>query len=115
MLKIQLPDGQKLTLDESITLNEKLKMVDDLTDEYREAITKNWESNTVRYFLDGLANYLVWHKEEKEKNKHDKEVISIWKVKKMEGMRKNNTIPFSSLSTGQKEKLFGDTRSEIDG
>ncbi|GIN25566.1 hypothetical protein NSQ93_22660 [Bacillus sp. FSL W8-0445] len=104
-MKIQLPNGIKLNLDENITLEQKLKKVEDLTNEWRSAIERNWDSNTIRFFLDGLANYLVWHKDEDDKNKHNKDMISNWKIEQMEGKRKTNSIPFSSLSTINKELL----------
>lgn len=104
-MKIQLPNGQKLTLDEDKTLDEKLKIVEDLTNEWHSIIKKSWDSNSVRFFLDGLANYLVWHRDEEDKNRHDKDVLSIRKVEQMEGKRKANSLPFSSLSTGKKELL----------
>lgn len=111
-MKIQLPDGQKLTLDENITLDEKLQVVEDLTQEWMPTIISNWHSNSVRFFLDGLSNYLVWHKEEEEKNKQDKEVLSIKRIEEMEGKRKARSIPFTSLSKTQKESfgLDGETQ-----
>jgi hypothetical protein len=104
-LKIQLPDGKRLTLNEDISLDEKLKIVEDLTIEWDSILLGNWDSNSVRFFLDGLANYLVWHKEDEDKNKQDKDVLSIKKVEQMEGKRKANSIPFSSLSLTAKESL----------
>lgn len=104
-MKIQLPNGNRLTLEENITIDEKLKIVEDLTNEWHSTIEKNWDSNSVRFFLDGLANYLCWHKEQDDKNRQDKEVLSVWKVEKMEGKRKANSTPFSSLSVSQKETL----------
>ena len=104
-MKIQLPNGERLNLDENITLQEKLEKVEDLTKEWESTIQHNWESISVRYFLDGLANYLVWHKEKEAKGKQDKEVLSIFKVEKMEGKRKANSTPFSSLSKTKKDFL----------
>lgn len=104
-MKIQLPNGEKLTLDENIKLTQKVQLVESLTTEWHPILLENWDSNSVRFFLDGLANYLVWHKEEEEKNKQDKEVLSIKKVEQMEGKRKANSLPFSSLSTIHKELL----------
>lgn len=106
-MKIQLPNGQKLTLEENISIEQKLKIVEDLTNEWHPTTTikSNWDSNSVRFFLDGLANYLVWHKEEDVKNKQDKEILSVKKIEQMEGKRKANSIPFSSLSVISKESL----------
>jgi len=102
-VKVQLPNGEKLTLDLNISIECKLQIVEDLTKEWDSVIQANFRhSKSVRYFLDGLANYLVWHKEEEDKQKQDKEVLSIKKVEQMEGKRKANSIPFSSLSTTKK-------------
>lgn len=104
-MKIQLPNGEKLTLEENLPLEQKVELVERLTNEHHPVLVKNWNSNTVRFFLDGLANYLVWHKEEEDKNQQDKEVLSIKKVEQMEGKRKANSIPFSGLSVMNKELL----------
>lgn len=111
-MKIQLPNGNRLTLDEHITLDEKKQIVEDLTEEWLPTIKSNWHSNSIIFFLDGLANYLVWHKEEEEKNKQDKDVLSIKRIEEMEGKRKAKSIPFTSLSKTQKESfgLEGDTQ-----
>lgn len=106
-MKIQLPNGKKINLNEDLTIEDKMILVLELTEEWSLVINdkKNWESNSVRFFIDGLANYLVWHKEEEEKNKQDKEVLSIKKVEQMVGKRKGNSTPFSSLSVTQRENL----------
>lgn len=104
-MKIQLPNREKLTLDENLSLEEKVSLVEDLLAEWDESIRGNWDSDSTRYFLDNLANYIIWHKEEEVKNKEDKDVLSIWKVEKMEGKRKANSLPFSSLSVAQKEMM----------
>ena len=102
---IQLPNGQKLTLEENIEINEKLLIVENLIIEWNPYLRKNWSTTPVRFFLDGLANYLVWHKDANNKNKHDKEILSVFKVNQMDGKRKANSVPFSSLSTTNKEAL----------
>lgn len=112
-MKIQLPSGEKIVLDENLTIEEKKEIVINLTDEWDlHILNSSRDSKPVGYFLDGLANYLVWHKEEEQKNKQDKEVLSIKKVEQMSGKRKANTIPFSSLSATQKENLGVDGDSQ---
>lgn len=111
-MKIQLPNREKVTLVENISFEEKYSIVEGLLQEWEETLRLNWESDSTRFFLDSLANYLVWHKEEEEKNKEDKDVLSIWKVEKMEGKRKANSLPFSSLSTSQKEMMGLDGERE---
>lgn len=107
-MKIQLPNGQKITLDEDIALEEKIRVVEEYTEEWLPIIILNWHSSSVKFFLDNLSNYLVWHKEYDVKNKQDKEVLSIKKVEQMGGKRRANSIPFSSLSNKDKEGLFGE-------
>lgn len=120
-MKIQLPDGRKEDLNEHITLDEKKQVVEELTERWMPTILLNWDSRSVRFFLDGLSNYLVWHKEEEEKNysngkrergKQDKEVLSIKRIEEMEGKRKARTIPFSCLSKTQKEAFGLDGENE---
>ncbi|UUV46413.1 hypothetical protein [Bacillus phage vB_BanS-Thrax3] len=108
-MKIQLPDGNQRTLDENITLDEKKSIVEDLTEEWMTIIKLNWHSNSVKYFLDTLANYLVWHKEEDAK-KEDKEVMSKNKTNRLHRGRKDT--PFSCLSEKDKELLFGERGAE---
>lgn len=104
-MKIRLPNGTKFNLEENISLEEKSKVVENLIRDWEYLFSPNWNSNSIRFFLDGLANYLVWHKEEENKSKQDKDVLSIKKVEEMVGKRKSKSIPFTSLSDTQKESL----------
>lgn len=104
-MKIQLPNGEKLTLDNNISLEEKLLLVEDLIKEWDYFTIENFNSLSVIIFYDGLADYLIWHKEEDVKWKEDKEVLSVKKIKQMNGKLKSKSIPFSSLSTEYKEML----------
>ncbi|AYP68237.1 hypothetical protein PQE75_gp105 [Bacillus phage vB_BcoS-136] len=108
-MKIQLPNGQKSILDDSISLEEKVKIVEDLTEEWMTVIKLNWDSNSVKFFLDSLANYLVWHKEE-EDTSHDKEVMSRNKTNRL--LRGRKDIPFSNLSSKDVILLFGERGAE---
>ena len=107
-MKIQLPNGQKRILDENISLESKKEIVDELIEEFGHFIIGNWKSDSIKFFLDNLGNYLVWHKEDEDKNKEDKDVLSVRKIEQMEGKRKANSTPFSSLSKRNKDKLFGE-------
>lgn len=105
---IELPDGERIYLDKNISLEDKRIVVEKLVDEWKDEIESNWDGNSIRFFLDGLANYLVWHKEEDKKGLEDKDVLSITKIEEMIGRRKGKSVPFTSLSTPQKEILFGE-------
>jgi len=113
IMKIQLPDGKQRTLDEHIPLEDKKRIVEDLTEEWMTIIKLNWHSNSVKYFLDSLANYLVWHKEEDLKWTEDKEVLSRTKIEQMVRFKKRSKcINFSDLPEDQAELLFGERGAE---
>lgn len=107
-MKIQLPNGDRLYLEDNIEFKEKLIKVEDLVDKWSSTIEINWGNNNIKFFLDGLANYLVWHKDSEDKYKEDREVLSIKKVEEMVGKRKGKSIPFASLSKPQKEVILGE-------
>lgn len=104
-MKIQLPNGERLVLDNNLGIEQKKELAWQMTMEWDDAICSNWESEAIIFFLDGLANYLTWHKEEDEKNKQDKEVLSIKRIEQMTGKRKAMSIPFSSLTAIKRELL----------
>lgn len=112
-MKIRLPNGEKVELNEDVSISTKMKTVKNLLKKFDKEVynNNNIDNKAVLYFLDGLANYLVWHKEPKDKNKEDKDVLSIEKVKKMIGKRASKSIPFTSLSKQQKELLFDEVGS----
>jgi hypothetical protein len=75
-MKIQLPNGEQAYLDESLTKDEKKAVAQKLSDEWRDLSRENWNSNSIKYFLDTLANYLVWHKEPKRALQRDRMVLA---------------------------------------
>ena len=107
-MKIQLPNGKQHTLDDDITLEEKIVEVNNLLKEWEFEIHNGWDSNAVKFFLDSLSNYLVWHRDDEDSNKEDKEVMSRNKTNRLYRGRKD--IPFSSLSKDDKSILFGEVR-----
>jgi hypothetical protein len=110
-VKIQLPDGRQHTLDENVSLKQKLEVVEDLVNEWMPIIQQNWNSNSIKFFLDSLSNYLVWHKEQEEKGLEDKKVLSRKKLEKMSKFKKTSkTVNFTDLSSKDNERLFGETR-----
>lgn len=104
-MKINLPNGEKITLNTNLCLEEKLLLVESLIEEWDEYTIDNFNNKLVIIFYDGLADFLVWHKEEDEKNKEDKDILSVKKIKQMNGKLKSKSIPFSSLSTENRELL----------
>lgn len=111
-MKIQLPNGKQHELKDGISLEEKVKVVEELTSEWKKEIENNWNSDSVRYFLDSLSNYLVWHKENLDSKEEDKEVMSRNKTNRLHRGRKD--IPFSNLNNQDRESLFGEGVSSND-
>jgi hypothetical protein len=135
-MKIQLPDGRKVILDESLSLSEKIETVTRMTDEWQPLLSDNWDSFSVKVFLDSLSNYLVWHKIAKrgdrfnlskkkntyirfklakmekgltERGKEDKHILSRKKMEKLVRYKKTSkAINFSDLNDSQSEILFGE-------
>jgi hypothetical protein len=101
-VKIYLPTGQKVDIDNSLSLEDKMEVVDSLIREHEEYIIENWDNKFVKFFLENLANYLVWHKME-AKNKEDKEILSMKKLEKMN--RGGGMINFSQLGESDRERL----------
>lgn len=101
-MKIQLPNGKQTNLDDGLPIDEKKRVVKNLSEKFLPIISKNWHSNSVKFFLDSLSNYIVWHKEEDESG-HDKEVMSRNKTNRM--LRGRKDITFSDLSQEDKELL----------
>lgn len=107
-MKIRLPNGKQHILKDDITLEEKVKIVEELTEQWKSEIENCWDSNAVKFFLDSLSNYLVWHKDNEDINKEDKEVMSRNKTNRLYRGRKD--IPFSSLSKKDKSNLFDEVK-----
>lgn len=104
-MKIQLPNGQKIILNDDLSIDEKLKITEELAETWIPVLRSSWKiwnSDSTRFFFDSLANYIVWHKEE-EDDREDKEVMSRNKTNRLYRGRKD--IPFSSLSEGDKDLL----------
>lgn len=114
-VKIQLPNGQQHKLDESLSLTEKIVVVKELTEEWMPVILRNWQNDSVKYFLDSLSNYLNWHKEPSEVGKEDKIVLSRKKIEKLVRYKKTSkTTNFTDLSSTNKELLLGESRGNHD-
>ena len=102
-MNIQMPDGKKIELEENIGIKEKCEVTRKLIEEYIDYIDRGWETSNVIYFLNGLSNYLVWHKEEGTEYIQDKEVLGKRKTKELSKYKEKN-IQFSILS--EKDKMF---------
>lgn len=71
IVKVRLPDGTRVLLDDKATYEERLKKVNELLEEWTDVIKENskiWFSNAVKYFLDSLSSYLLWSKDIKSEH-----------------------------------------------
>jgi hypothetical protein len=99
-MKIILPDGQKVSLDTTLTYEERLNVVNKINEEWEDHFRDSWNNNSVKICLEVLANYLLLSGKERE----DKEIMSMKKMKQMvRGDRKSTA--FSSLSYSDKMAL----------
>lgn len=109
-VRIQLPNGERIYLDENLDIEERFEIVYKLLEDWEDLIETNWNNTNIIFFLDGLSNYLVWHKEEEDKGSEDKYIMSIKKVEQMIGRRKASSVPFSSLPISDRERIIGEER-----
>lgn len=100
-MKLYLPNGKRIKLDTSLTLDEKIKIVEEITSEWEDYFLLYWDSEKVRVCLEVLANYLVWHKEKEEWKKEDKYVMSVLKMKRQKRGHEKEVL-FSELNMKKK-------------
>ena len=108
---VQLPDGERRELNNLLSVGEKCVVVENILNEFEDYILKTWGSQSTIYFLNGLSNYLVWHKDEDVKYKHDKEILSKRKTILLKKYDDKN-IQFSILTKAEKSMLGIDTEEE---
>lgn len=108
---IELPDGNRVELNNDISIDEKLKKVEELILEFENYICDSWETTKIKFFLNGLSNYLCWYKE--EKYSHDKEVLSKTKDLRMKKYDDKNIL-FSNLNKEDRQKIGLYTNEEYE-
>jgi hypothetical protein len=96
-MKLILPNGKEIDLKTDISLEEKQKVVDGILEEWKEYFEQTFQLYKTKICLEVLSNYLCNHKEEDQKNKEDKFILSPDKIKSMERGNKR-TSNFSNLS-----------------
>lgn len=96
-MKLVLPNGEATNLDETLSIDERKKVVDGILEKWETYFRDKWHMNKVKICLDVLSTYLVMAKEDEDKFKEDKFVLSKNKVKKMNRGDKKVT-PFTYLS-----------------
>jgi hypothetical protein len=64
IMKLILPNGSKIDLDNSISIEEKRVIVDGILAEWNPYFEKTWNLKKTRVCLEILSSYLYNHKEE---------------------------------------------------
>lgn len=97
-MKITMTDGTTVELSNTKDIEERMAIVNGILNSYGECeLEMLWNQPSTKYMLEGLANYLVWCKDEEELYKQDKEVMSKRKMKMLNKFDDKN-IQFSVLS-----------------
>ena len=55
---IELPNGNRAELDNDFTIDDKVRKVEELVLEFEDYICEGWETTRIKFFLNGLSNYL---------------------------------------------------------
>ena len=102
-MNLRCPDGKKIVLDENLSLDEKKDVANELLKKYYQYVCCSWGTESVNYFLNGLANYLIYHREVGDYS-HDKDVLSKRKMSKLKKYDKNNVL-MTELSLEERVNL----------
>lgn len=112
---ISLPNGEERKLSNDNTIEQKVEVCNSLLKEFDDYILDSSGSPNVTYFLNGLANYLCWHKNDNTERDRQNGIMSNGKEKEMErkryhGRYRKDTL-FSDLSLSDEIKIFGEVET----
>lgn len=114
-MKLTLPNGTERELRNDICIEDKVGLCDDLIIEFEEYLLDYKDKPSVQYFLNGMANYLCWHKEDVENYRdHDKDrgILSNEREKLIERNKYHSNYRkdkvFTDLSMNDNLYLFGE-------
>lgn len=123
-MKIQLPNREKIILEDNLSLEDKMKLVLSLVNEWRDVCLENWSSNAVKYFLDSLSSYLLWHKNNDDKDKKNNGILSRYKLLMMNRRtdEKRKELPIGNFSKlecfvhnyNETKKLKAEIKAELE-
>lgn len=111
-MMIKLPNGEERELCNNLPIEEKKELCQELVEEFDEYIYTSWGKHSISYFLNGLSNYLCWHKDEENYRDKEKGILSNSREKQMERKRyhgrwRKDTL-FSELNNGDEMTIFGE-------
>jgi hypothetical protein len=82
-VKLRLPNDEVIILDTKLDYNNRREVVENILKEWKDHFEETWSLNKTKVCLEILSNYLCNVKEEEDRNKEDKYVLSSTKIKKM--------------------------------
>ena len=110
---LRLPNGDKIKLDTSLSLEERKAKVNDILDEWQDYFEKTWQLKKTKVCLEILSNYLCLVKDGEKKNTEDKYILSLRRTKEIKDGTSKYTN-FSDLSIDNK-LMFGLTEENESG
>lgn len=112
---VKLPNGEEKKLDNDLDIEDKIKICEELIDEFDEDIVEYSSQHKIIYFLNGLANYICWHKEEERTDKENNILSNnrekVMSRKKYHGRYRKDTL-FSDLGTKDEIRIFGEMETD---
>jgi len=103
-MKLILPDGKEVRLDKTLDIEAKKKVVDGILTEWGDYFRRYWNNIKTAVALEVISDYLVWTKDESQKGKEDKEILSVDKTRWMKKGRQKE-IHFGAMSAEEKVRL----------
>jgi len=104
--QVKLPNGDKHKLIKNVSIEEKKLIVESLLAQWDDVILENWNSNSITFFLDSLANYLVWHNDKDEIRKRNGEILSNRKNNKMVGLERDSNLSYLEADEDKRERFY---------
>ena len=104
--QVKLPNGEKVKLKKNISIDEKIKIVEDLVSDWDDFIRLNWHSKSVKFFLNSLSNYLVWHVDYTEPIPRNGEILSNRKNNRLLGLEKDNNLTYFESNPEERERYY---------
>lgn len=113
---ISLPNGEERELSNTLSLAEKMEICENLVIEFDAYIEESRDSQPVIYFLNGLANYICWHKNDISERDRDRGILSNEKEKLVTRNRYHSAyrkdIVFSDMTAKEEMDIFGEMVSK---
>lgn len=112
---IRLPNGEERKLDKELPIEEKIEICEKLIEEFDDDIVEYFNQHKISYFLNGLAGFICWHKDDERTDKENG-ILSNSREKQMDRKRYHGRyrkdIPFTDLNGADEIKIFGEMEND---